>query len=214
MQKFSRERKEERKVEKLFVEKVPGLEIGFNLVEGSAPVLQRLVARELEDGGEAVWIDSGNKASTYALANAGSGNLMERVRIGRAFTPFQHHKLVQDLEDFVDSDTEVLVVPNFTLLYLEGQTSDWESRELFEESWNKLKEIQESYSLKVLLTVSGDSDMDYVVRTFSQNRIEVEDTSVGRKYESGDFETEAYREDGLVQTTIPFWRRRFKEVRL
>ena len=129
------------------------LEEGVNLVESPEgfPVFQSLVAWELSEG-TAVWIDSGNQASTYALRSRGGPEVMEKVEIGRAFTPFQHHSLVHNLEGFVDEGTELLILPKIDLLYLDGQLSDWEAEELFQETWYKINELEDERGLKIAVS--------------------------------------------------------------
>lgn len=209
----------EEAVEKRIVETLPELKTGFNLVEkpDGMPALQVLLAEELDlKGGEAVWIDTGNESSTYALASSGSPSVMERTRIGRAFTPFQHHNLVQRLEEFLTPDTRILVLSNLSQLYVSGQINRYEAEELFEETWNKLVDITAERDLKVMLTMPGqeDSYLQNFIRSRSDNVIDIERNHQGVRYESGDFETRIYRENGVLQTTIPYWRNsKTREVR-
>ena len=197
--------------ERLYLDATPEVEKGINLVRkpGRMPALQALTAKSLAGKqSKAVWADVKNEASTYALAGQ-KPSLLEKVEIGRAFTPFQHHKLVHELEDFIDSDTEVLVVPHFPLLYLSGSTNEWESEELFEESWNEVKRLQKKYGLKVIVTVpNSESQLCLKVEADAGKVIEVEKTSSGWKYSSEDFDTRAYRKNSKIfQTTIRFWER-------
>lgn len=196
--------------EKRIVQSAPEPVKGVNLVDKPEgfPALQILVSEQLSlEGGEAVWIDSRNRSSTYALSSAGGATVMENVRIGRAFTPFQHYDLIHGLEGFVDERTELLVMPQFSFHYLEGQLNDREAEELFTESWSKVMEIQEKYDLKVLVTLpeEGDSRFCFRIRSDSENKLEIQKTSRGMNYSSDSFETHFYRENGFLQTTIPYW---------
>jgi len=166
-----------------------------------------LTAAELEGkSSSAVWIDSRNEASTYALSNHGGPEILEKVRIGRAFTSLQHHSLIHQLHEFVDQDTELLVLPNLTYHYVEGQLSDWERDELFEETWTRIKEVQEEYDLKVLLSLHRRDELHYFIEAECRNKITVETTDEGLKYSSGGFEQMAYREGRTLQTTISYWK--------
>lgn len=196
------------------VKNYPSLEKGLNLLQkpGKLPVFQAIVAEELEARkASAVWIDSRNESSTYALSSFGGQQIMDKVRIGRAFTPLQHHRLIHQLEDFVEEDTELLVLPNIDFLYLDGQVKEWEAEELFQETWQKILEVQKEYGLKVIVSVSQDSALSYAVIGDSDNKIRVETTEQGWKYDSDDFEQFAYRDGTEVQTTVPYWLRKTSE---
>lgn len=206
-------------VEKVIVQSKPQLEKGVNIVEkpGKLPVFQSLISSEL--GGKnasAVWIDTGNESSTYALTNFGGQELLEKVHVGRAFTPFQHHSIVQQLGGFIREDTELLVLPNISQLYISGQLRAWEAEELFQETWEKILELQEKHGLKVLVSIPDtDSGLNYAVIGDADNRITVEQTGQGWKYESESFDQHAYRENGLLQTTMMYWQKKnFETVKV
>ncbi|MFB6100714.1 MAG: hypothetical protein ABEK16_05585 [Candidatus Nanohalobium sp.] len=172
----------------------PQLEKGFNRVEkpGRIPVFQSILASQLDGrNASAVWIDTGNEASTYAL-NSFSPELMEKVKIGRAFTPFQHHSLVHQVEEFIEEDTEVLILPNIAMMYADGQLREWEARELFKETWNHLKDVQEEEELKVVFSARNFSD---IIGPDVETEIEVEETGQGLRY-SGKSEQMAYDNPG------------------
>jgi hypothetical protein len=173
-----------------------------------------LVSKELDGrNATAVWIDSKNESSTYALSSFGSQTIMEKVHIGRAFTPFQHHRLIHQLEEFVQENTEILVLPNIDFLYLDGQVKEWEAEELFQEAWQKLLEVKEEHGLKVLVSLaSKNSALSYAVIGDSHNKIQVETTQEGWKYDSEDFEQYAYRDGREVQTTVPYWHQKTSET--
>lgn len=193
----------------------PNLVKGINLIRKpqNLPAFQALVAKELDGkNGSAVWIDAKNESSTYAISSIGSQELLEKVHIGRAFTPFQHNNLIQDLENFINEDTEVLVLPNVTFLYEDGQANEWEAKELFESTWSKIKEIQEVHNLKVLTSLPADhSTFDHILELGKDNEIEVRPTDSGLKYDSESYEHLVYHDSGSLQTTIPFWRRKIRE---
>lgn len=184
----------------------PQLQKGINKVEkpGGVPVFQSILARQLEGRNDsAVWIDTDNESSTYAL-NSFSPELMDKVWIGRAFTPFQHHSLVDQLEDFMREDTEILALPNITMLYTEGQVREWEARELFSETWSKLKEIQQEKNLKILISGNGFSDL---IEPDIDHSIKLEKTEQGLKY-SGENQQMAYSQGTGTQTTLGYWHRK------
>lgn len=201
-------KQQQKQQEKVVLHSQPELAEGLNLVKKpeDIPVFQMLTASELEGYSQkAVWIDTKNESSTYALSQYGDLNIMENVEIGRAFTAFQHHSLIQQLEEFVDKNTRLLVVPNISYLYVEGQLSDWEAEELFQETWEKLKEVQEKYELKVLLSADLAPQIPYYVSSDCVNEIKVERKSEGLKYDSENFDQMIYRKNGEVQTTMRYW---------
>lgn len=192
-------------MEKLLVESGPEIVEGINLVSGE-PDFQSLLGKKLN--GEAVWIDSGNQASTYRLAAAGGEKILEKVHIGRAFTALQHYWLCQRLEEFVTEETEILVLPSLNLLYEESQISSEESEELFKQTLTEIKRVREKYNLKVLVSLV-DGSLRFMLEY--DNRIEMEDTSEGRKTGEQHF----YRKGMQLQTTIPYWySRKTEEIKL
>ena len=202
-----RKKTKKKSKERIVKDPIPPLQKGINLVRttGEAPVLQTIVARELTGKQtEAVWADVGNRSSTYELA-ARDEELLERVFIGRSFTPFQHHELIHELEEHIDSDTEILVTPNFTSLYIEGQLSDREKLELFQESWNEVKRLTEKYDLKLVVTTEGSSEIGFKVELDAEKAIEAEKTVEGWKYSSQDFQTTSFYRKNCIQTTMNYW---------
>lgn len=104
-------------------------------------------------------------------------------------------------------------MPNIDFLYLDGQIKDWEAEELFQESWQKVLEVKQEYDLKVLVSLSSrNSSLSYAVIGDSSNKIQVETTQEGWRYDSEDFEQYAYRNGGEVQTTVPYWHQKTSET--
>lgn len=139
---------------------------------------------------------------------------MEKVKISRAFTPYQHHQTVMELEKFVTENTEILALPNITSLYIEDQLNPKEAEELFRETWQKIQELWQKYNLKVIVSVQqqDQSQLEFKVRTDPNNKINIRDTSEGLKYCSKDFETFFYNQECFVQTTIPYWDEELQNV--
>lgn len=199
--------REEKEFNKKVLESVPPIYGDITLVEHRTdlPILQSLIARNL-DTGKALWVDSGNSSSTYALSSIGGEKLLEKVEIGRAFTVFQHYQMICELEKYIESDTELLVFSNLTLLYDEGGANDYESRELFEELLDKIESIIEGQNLKVLIDLpSVDSELNLLVRKKAEKIVKVEQNSKGLRYSSDEFETSFYKDSSSVQTALPYW---------
>jgi len=160
------------------------------------PVFQLFLSRILE--GSAVWIDVGNQASTYALASIGSKELLENVSIGRAFTAFQHHSLLQDIEEFTDESTQVIVLPSIDRLYIDGQISDKEAEELFSEVVDKIDKLRSKYTVLISL-----DDRSFCWRLEGMGkRIDIEETVQGLNIGG---EKLFYAKGRMVQTTLGYW---------
>lgn len=214
-EKDQQERQNEQREPKAVIQTSPELVKGINLIRKpeNLPVFQALVAKELEGkNSSAVWIDAKNESSTYAISSIGSQELLEKVHIGRAFTPFQHNELIRGLEEFIMEDTEVLVLPNVTFLYEDGQANEWEAKELFESAWSKIKEFQRNHDLKVITSLPAEcSTFNHILEVEKDNEIEVKPTDSGLKYDSKSYEHLVYHDSGSLQTTIPFWNRKTRE---
>lgn len=187
---------------------LPELEKGLTNIDytGEKPVFQILVASAL-DRGNCVWIDSENHSSTYALGEAGGERTTEKVRIGRAFTPFQHHQLCMELENYIDEKTEIVALPAVNGLYEDGQINREEAEELLEESLKKVRQLAERRGLKVLVSNSGkvEGETEYLTGLYTDREISIDETVEGLKFSSPGFRTMAYPGAGAIQTTIPLW---------
>jgi len=150
-----------------------------------------------------VWIDTGNESSTYALS-AQKTEILDKVKIARAFTPFQHHTLIQNLEETIEDKTEILVIPNIDMMYSNGQINEWEAEELFKESWNKIKEIKQNYNIKILVS-TVNSVPGLKIKSEANHRIEIQETEQGDRYEGDKFQQNAYRRRNSLQTTLSAW---------
>lgn len=193
---------------RVVTDRVPTLEKGINLVKGpSKPVFQEVLSANLSR--KAVWVDVGNTASTYELESRSSSiDILERVRIGRAFTPFQHLKLIENLE--VCQEDEILALTNITALYKE--VSDTERQEMFSKMWKKVIELQKKYNLKVMVSMSNDIGVSYLVEGSADNIIEAEKESGRTVYGSKDYQKNFYIVNGLIQTKMLYWSSEGKRV--
>lgn len=194
--------------DRIVFRKRPELEKGINYIEKDKEVSAFQVFLDSELGGvtgKAVWIDCLNEASTYSLSALGSPDLLERVKIGRAFTVFQHHSLIDRLEEFMDEETKIIVLSNFEHLYVNGQVNEWEAKELFKESWSKIKELSNKNNVKILVSCSNSSEFSQKVQKDSNNFIDIERTEEGLKYSSSDHKQIIYSDGNNTQTTMSYW---------
>ena len=194
--------------------RIPEPETGINRVEikEDIPIFQLILGENMSRSStKAVWIDSGNKSSTYALSSAGSQELLHRVKIGRAFTAFQHYHIVNRIEEFLERDTEYIVLPNIDQQYIEGNVSEKEVEDLFSEVLNKLESLKDERSdLKILYSVvaSGSSPINLELKNITDNRIRIEKTDQGLRDKSNTEKQHFYRKNGFMQTTIAYWNKK------
>lgn len=187
------------KKNKVVYERIPVLEKGVNLLRGpSEPAFQELIGSNLNRG-EAVWIDVGNTCSTYTLSSRCSSNKMNRIKIGRAFTPFQHYSLVDELE--LNEDVEILALSNITALY--SELSDRERQEIFLDMWDKILEILNQKNLKILVSLGNNLGVSYAVEASAQNIIETTENS--SEYKETEFNKNFKQEKTGLQTRITYW---------
>jgi len=197
---------------KIVYQNSPDLVKGINMVKSKNKeyVFQDLIIRKASNSTKQVlWIDSTNKASTYALK---SEELMQRVYISRAFTAFQHFKAVKQALKHINEDTELLIIPEFTYLYLNSGMSEEETENLFTESWNLVKKTVEEHGLKVLVSKTSNTYIDSILEIEADKTIKVQKTNTGDRFYTDKFDTLYYPDSNGFQTTIPFWKIREKHA--
>ena len=104
---------------------LPSLDPGLHLIDvdtRAVGTIQSLVIEHVltqgPTGSTAAWVDSNGMATTSTLTRlVPSMRLLDRIRVARAFTPYQHHTLVSRLPDVVDDHTSFIVVPEFEYHY-------------------------------------------------------------------------------------------------
>lgn len=189
---------------------LPDLEEGITRIQysGSKPVFQLLVGNELENG-ECVWIDTDNHSSTYALTDIAGERAMEKTYIGRAFTPFQHHQLCMNIEEFIEPETEIIAIPAVNGLYEDGQINKKEGEKLLEEALQHIKTVADQKELKIVLSNSSktEGELEYLAGVYSHEFISINETKEGLKFSNNDFKTLIYPDSGVLQTTLPVWMR-------
>jgi len=161
----------------------------------------------LEDG-TAVWIDARGHGRTQLLRElAPSPRILDRIRIARGFTAFQHAAIVESAADELDDETTLLVAPALDSLYRDD-VRGVDPQELLLRTVARLARYAREYDLPVLLTRSGTDRLGRPVAAVADERIEVERTQFGPRFVADEFETLVYPSTrGPVQTTLAFWRR-------
>jgi hypothetical protein len=195
---------------------LPSLEPGIQLleVEGDGHVtgpLQSLVLDHLllEDG-DAQWVDAKGHATTRPLARiAPSRRTLDRIWIARAFTPWQHYALVDDLGEVIGAEVSLLVVPAVDAMYRDDELWDGEGRELFLRSLAKVAQLGRDHDLPVLVTRTAADEFAAPIEAATDRTIGVEHTKFGPRFVGDDVETLVYPDGnhGMVQTTLDYWAR-------
>jgi hypothetical protein len=172
-------------------------------------VLDHLLATD----GTAVWVDARNTATTQHLARvAPSRQLLDRIRVARAFTPFQHHALVDDLAAAVAPDDSLVVAPLVDWFYREDELRDGEDEAMLAGALDDLAALSDRADLPVLLSRHAASGVGSVVDRYVDRRLDCTLTAFGPRFSGDELETLLFDcPDGTVQTTLAFWRRVLRE---
>ncbi|WP_435346087.1 hypothetical protein [Haloarchaeobius sp. HRN-SO-5] len=182
----------------------PGLTL-LSTPDARSTALHDLVARTLgSDAGHAYWVDARNAATTYALAAvAPTDRLLDRVRVARAFTAYQHHELVRTLVRRVDARTGLVVCPNLGALYRDDDVPEGEAADLLDATVAVLADLARSRSVPVLATATSEA-RDRLA-SVADGELDCTRTRFGFRYDGEDFETTVYPVADGWQTTIPYW---------
>lgn len=178
---------------------------GVNRIETDTemPVFQMILGKEMNDNSEAVWIDSGNEASTYALSKACGHEALEKVTIGRAFTAFQHFTLINELEKHINKDTDFIILPNIDQQYVKG--SEKERKDLFQHVTSKISSIKSSRpDITILYSIdcSKTSWIEKNMAEVTESTLRLEETAQGLNFNG---KKKFYRYNGGLQTTLSCW---------
>lgn len=158
----------------------------------------------------ALWIDSRDIATTGDLARlAPSPRILHRIDVARAFTPYQHYRLVDSLADELearaDTTVELVVVPEIDWFYGADDLHGGAGLELLTASLDRLEGVASRFDLSVLLTRSRGAPFRGVLESSVETTIACQQTRFGPRFTGDDFETLVYPTVGGVQTTLAFW---------
>jgi len=195
------------------VPELPTLEPGCIAFEGDTRgALHALVADHLcAKGGRAIWVDSRGHARTDVLARvAPSDRLLERVDVARAFTPYQHYRLLEVVETAlraggVRGDPSVIVVPALDWFYASDECGTQEGRAMAMTGLERLSALASEQDLPIICTTAGTA-LEGCVDTMIDTTLTCQSTSFGPRFTGDGIETVVYRVPGGVQTTFAFWR--------
>lgn len=193
------------------IPELPTLEPGVTLLDtGDAdprvPLQSLAIDRTLLDGGTAIWVGTGRYCTTSSLADlAPSRRILDRVKVARGFTPYQHTVLIRQLAGEVSDDTAVVVVPDIDAHYRDDVQGD-DGQAMLLRALASLARVAREFEVPVLCTRNRDDAFAAPVEAAATETIEFRETPLGPRFIGAEFETLVYPlGDGWVQTTLAFW---------
>lgn len=191
---------------------LPQLDPGVTLLEvdpGTTTALHSLVLDHvLLAEGEALWVDSRDRASTTSLAKlAPSRRTLDRIHVSRAFTAFQHYSIVEDLPAVITDDTALLVAPSVEWFYANDDLRADEGEAMLRSALEQLTTIAATNDIPVLLSRQATTGPGACVAEYSDRTLSCTRTRFGPRFVGDDVETLVYECAGATQTTLAFWRR-------
>ncbi|UWG49901.1 Inactivated RecA-like ATPase associated with anactivated PolB gene [Halalkaliarchaeum sp. AArc-CO] len=195
---------------------LPSLEPGTQLLdvdsEASRAVHALTVDHVLLSSGDACWIDPGPHARSAPFVElAPSDRILDRIRLARGFTPFQHLALIESAPELLSDRTELVVVPEIDGRYRDDDLLAGEGRELLLSALAALARIAREHEIPVLVTRVADDEFGRPIAHAASRELHCRSTPFGPRFLTGDGdgETLVYPVDGgaSVQTTLAFWKR-------
>lgn len=192
---------------------LPTLQPGLTLLDvdrdlGLEPLHSLVVDQLLGTDGTAVWIDALGHARTTTLRElAPHQGYLDRVRVARGHTPWQHAALLDRLPEFVDDTTSLVVAPAMDGLYRTDDIPQWQAEGLLVRRLATLAGVARSQDIPVLLTRTGTDGVSEPVGNAAHREVMCTNTQFGPRFTGDGHETLVYPAgDGWVQTTLAFWR--------
>lgn len=185
----------------------PTLDPGVTFLDAAdAPTaLYRIVGDHLgAESGPTYWVDARNAAVPASLREFLPESAIRRLRVARAFTGYQHYELVRSLPATADRTTDLVVAPNVSALYEDGDVPPAEARTMFEATTALLDATSRALDVPVLVTAPG-ARRETQVRTAADRVVEAERTRAGLAVSGESFQPEVYWHEWGFQTTIPYW---------
>jgi hypothetical protein len=191
---------------------LPDLQQGITLLDADSAVRTAIHALAVDhvllSGGDAIWIDPGTHARTAPLTElAPSDRILDRIRVARGFTPFQHLDLLRSLPGSLTDDTSLVVVPEFDRYYRDGSLFADEGRDMLLSGLASLATAARDHDVAVLVTRASSDSFSEPVDAAADQHLSCERTPFGPRFQTPEEETLVYPVDGgrWVQTTLSFW---------
>ncbi|WP_266083019.1 P-loop NTPase family protein [Haladaptatus caseinilyticus] len=172
--------------------------------------LQSLVLDQLLlDQGSAIWVDAHGHGTTQPLTRiTPSMRVLDRIHIARAFTPWQHQSLVEDLADELTDETTIAVLPAVDWFYRSEDLPRGDDERMLSTASDRIEPLAERFEILVLLTLQTDDTLTALIHNIADQMIRCEQTQFGPRFAGDEHKTLVYPlENGLVQTTLAYWKR-------
>lgn len=193
---------------------LPELAPGVTLLETDRDTPRAIhalvVDHVLRTGGKGYWVDTGRQARADPLVEiAPSDRILGRLRVTRAFTPFQHLDCLRELPRLCSEQTSLVVVPALDQFYRDENLLADEGREMLASGVAALAGVARRREVPVLVTRQTADAFSQPLAQAATRTLRCTATPFGPRFESADSETLVYSVDGgeTVQTTLAFWER-------
>ncbi|WP_331232269.1 P-loop NTPase family protein [Natronorarus salvus] len=197
--------------DQLPIPELPALGKGIRLLasdDGSISPLHALIVDHVSlTRGTAYWVDTHGHARTQPLAKLASDQrVLDRIQVARAFTPFQHYSLVEDLTETVDANTTLLVLPALDGMYKDDALRDEDATKMLVRILAELAGIAREYDFPILVTRTCADSFTDPIKAAAIETIRCKHTRMGPRFIADSFETLVYPlGNGHYQTTLAFW---------
>jgi len=198
-------------------------------VRGVVPAL--IVNHLLQYEGSVIWIDGGQSVSALQLSQVAPGDhFLDAVFVSRSFTTHKHMNTVEDVAGAVVGDEfdmrlcaqpaqmadqnvpSLVVCTGFDGQY-RPEVTDLDDRteaprEAFLRSVATIAGVQRDHHIPILITRTRADGFTEPLERAATRQIGCEMTSVGPRFTGDGVETLVYPvTDGMVQTTILYWKK-------
>lgn len=189
---------------------VPAAAAGLTTLQCPHPrsgALHRVALQTIQEtDGPVYWVDARNTASTYALSRlAPSERTLAGVQVARAFTAYQHFRLVERVINRVTPRTGCLVAPNLPALYRDEDVSPHEATDMLDAVLDGLSTLADTLQLPVVTSVTETDRLGARVTDRATRVVECVETAFGYRFDGDGVDAHGYWQDGWWQTTIPYW---------
>ena len=183
------------------VPRLPTLDSGLTLLEAEGravgPLDSLVLDHLLRGAGDAVWVDSGGHATTRNLARlAPSLSLLDRVRVARGFTVYQHRTLVRRACESFPPGASLVVVPWVDALYRDGDCSSREASAMLELVVDRLATLADERDVSVLVTRREADGLTDPIEARAAATVTCRETRFGPRFVGDGFETLVYEDSG------------------
>jgi len=189
-------------------QRAPPLEPGITRLRVARRVtgVHRLVADALRTAtGPAYWVDAGNEAAPASLYAAADDRLaLERLRVARAFTAYQHRSLVAELADRVTPRTALVVVSAMPALYGDEDLLPGEGARLFRAGVKTLLRLRRRVDCPIVVSHRPDraDAMTDLLAACTDRELSCVETPHGPRFEGPGVETAGYADALGEQATL------------